>query len=310
MTWDEDQIRNSLRRSLGPVHVPAQIPSTTLRRARRRRFASLSATLVITIAVGATAAWGALSLDSDTPDRPVGPRPEPRIVRLLTEPRGFLEIEAHAGQACYRFEMRGATSAHIHEQSSNSVVIELASNIAGNYGFLGCAEGLDPPRLRAIAERPSDHLVEFHAATGGSETATLTPDVGEPECLPTELTSPEYRLHFAKTEGQPGERITVWGPTLRSEDGTFTPSGGFELWWNAEVPDERRPKKEGEAIRLTSVPTNDRCYFLTSFRVPDVPGGQYDITGFIWDEPPSESYGVFPGTTFTVRSPEDRSGDL
>lgn len=304
MTSDEDQIRQSLHNALDASDVPSQIPPTTLMRARSRRFASLGATAVVALVVGAAGAWGALAMDNDTPNRVVAPPTASSLIRLVTDPtNGGMEIEASKGQACYRFEMRGATSAHIHEQGSSDTLVDLPVNLAGNYAFLGCADGLDPDALQAIAERPSDHVVEFHnSVSRGTEIAALSPEAGELDCLPTELTSPEYGLHFPEKEGQPGDQVTAWGTTLRTEGGDFAPSDRLELWWNAQAPDEDRPKKDGQAIRLASVQTEDRCYFITSFTVPDVPDGEYDITGFVWDEPPSEDYGVFPGTDFTVVS--------
>lgn len=305
MKWDEDQIRESLRRGLDSVDVPIQIPKSTLKRARSRRVASSGGALLVIMVVGVAAAWGALSVESGRRQQPVNPSSPPPYVRLLTEPptRGLIEIEASRGQACYRFEMRGSTSAHIREQGSSDVLVDLPVNQAGNYALLGCVDGLDSAALQQIAERPNEHLVEFHdSVSGGSEAAILTADVGDPDCLPTELTSPEYGLHFSSREGKPGEQVRVWGTTLRTEGGDYARSDRLELWWNADAPDENRPKEEGKAIQLASVVTGDRCYFMTSFNIPDVPEARYEITGFIWEEPPSEGYGVFLGTNVRVVS--------
>lgn len=222
------------------------------------------------------------------------------LVRLLTEPRGFIEIGASERQACYRFEMRGVTSAHVHEEGSDAVAVELHNNIAGNYGFLGCTDGLDTSALQAIAQRPNDHFVEFHAANGGYEQANLARDAGAPDCLVTELTSPEYGLHFLTTEGRAGDRVVVWGTTLRSEDGTYAPSDRLELWWTVDGAVRTAPHRTRGDTRLASVPTSDRCYFMTSLIVPDVPRGTYGIEGRIFHERHASSYGVFPGVDFRV----------
>jgi hypothetical protein len=105
--------------------------------------------------------------------------------------------------------------------------------------------------------------------------------------------------------GQPGDRVEVFGTTLRSEDGRFTPSTSLEVWWNARLPQDEvsdaKPFDAGPVLLLATVSEMDRCRFRTQFEVPDVRPGTYKIRTFVYY---TGGYGWFGWHRFTVDAPD------
>ncbi|MDQ3955143.1 MAG: hypothetical protein M3285_06310, partial [Actinomycetota bacterium] len=122
-----------------------------------------------------------------------------------------------------------------------------------------------------------------------------------PDCGAVELTSDEYGVTVERSSAPPGSVVRVFGTTLRAEDGRWTPADRLEVWWNAEFPDRGRPIDESPVEKLVEIEDMERCDFAAAFRVPDVDPGAYAISAFVWDDPPSEGYGVFlPPELFMV----------
>lgn len=77
------------------------------------------------------------------------------------------------------------------------------------------------------------------------------------------------------------------------------------MWWNTDVPATEAPDPEplgtGSILLLNREDVRGKCDFRVQFKVPDVPRGTYQISVFIYDEPPTEGYGFFGTHTFEVR---------
>ena len=98
--------------------------------------------------------------------------------------------------------------------------------------------------------------------------------------------------------------MSLSGTTVRGEDGRWAASDRLEAWWNTEVPASEvpggRPVDEGPVVRLARVDGMESCHFETTFSVPDVPPGRYQISVFVWAEDPRDGYGYFLPHEFTV----------
>lgn len=300
MNEHERILQQQLERIADEAQLRSGMFKTTLRRANRRRNFTLTSSAAALVAVAIVAAL-VIPDDRDGREDLTSPEIQPGVVRLLTQPRGLLEIEASKGQLCYRFGMRGVTHTQVVHRESEEVAIDLGGNDQA-LGVVGCRE-MDPQALAMVTRDPSSYVVRFeNSESGGSETADLRKDGGRPTCYPTPPTSQEYSLHFSQLQGRPGDVIEVWAPTLRDQGGRYSPSDGLELWWNSRTPDGRQPITDGRAMRLFSADTRDRCYFQASFEVPEVVDGTYRLTGFMFDDPRSDGYGIWPGPRFTVVS--------
>jgi hypothetical protein len=91
------------------------------------------------------------------------------------------------------------------------------------------------------------------------------------------------------------------GTTLRGEDGRWSPAARLEAWWNTDVPGSEIPGghaiKDGPVLQVARVDDMNRCRFETSFTVPDVEAGHYQIGVFVWHE---GGYGDFLSHEFEV----------
>lgn len=98
--------------------------------------------------------------------------------------------------------------------------------------------------------------------------------------------------------------MLLTGTTVRGEDGRWAPADRLEAWWNTSVPSTEskagRRIKGGPVLKLAQVDDMERCSLATEFIIPDVEPGTYEISVFVWDDPPSEGYGSFLPHRFTV----------
>ena len=113
-----------------------------------------------------------------------------------------------------------------------------------------------------------------------------------PECARINVASDEYGTEIAPTIAPPGAEITLSGTTVRDESGQWAPSDRLEAWWDTSAP--------GSGVKLAEVDDMERCYFETSFRVPDVEPGRYKVHIIAWEEDHEEGYGLFRPHYFTV----------
>lgn len=125
-----------------------------------------------------------------------------------------------------------------------------------------------------------------------------------PDCGVIELTSEAYDTDIDPDRGPPGTTVSLFGTTLRGEDGRWAPADRLEAWWNTEVPASEvpggKPVKEGPVLKLVQVDDIERCEFEAELTVPDVGPGTYVISVFVWDVTPSDGYGFFLPHRFTV----------
>ena len=305
MNDQERILQEELERVANEARLRPGMFEAVMRRAQRRRNLAVTsgAAALVVFAIAA-----ALVIPDGRGDREdlASPEIQPGVVRLLTEPRGLLEIEAAKGELCYAFNMRGVTSTRVVDRATGELVFNVRASDYDGGRMLGCHRGIDRRSLDSVANDPDAYLVRFeNSASGGTSDAELRRDEGDPTCYPIPPSSPEYSLHFSKLEGEPGEVVHVWAPTLRDEGGRYSPSDGLELWWNSRTPDGLQPIADGAAVKLFTADTSDRCYFQAAFEVPEVPAGRYRTTGFVFQQPRRERYGVWPGPRFRVR-PSDR----
>ena len=133
------------------------------------------------------------------------------------------------------------------------------------------------------------------------QEATPAPAQGGPHCGFISPVSPRYGSQLATVSGQPGDRVEVFGPTFRGEDGRFAPSTRLEVWWNAKISQhgfsEAAPFDPGPVLLLATVQDMDRCRFRTTFEVPAVQPGKYKVRTFVYDK---SGYGWFGRHHFTV----------
>jgi hypothetical protein len=97
--------------------------------------------------------------------------------------------------------------------------------------------------------------------------------------------SDAYGTEITPHRGRPGEIVTLFGTTVRGEDGRWTGSDRLEAWWNTIAPGGP-PVKDGPVVKLVEVENMRRCYFKAEFKVPDVDPGTYRISILEWDVPP------------------------
>jgi hypothetical protein len=135
-------------------------------------------------------------------------------------------------------------------------------------------------------------------------TQQLVPEFNVPDCGVVDPVSDTYGAEIEPHLGRPGEIVTLFGTTVRGEDGRWTDSNRLEAWWNTKAPGGP-PVKDGPVVKLVEVGDMRRCYFRAKFKVPDVAPGTYRISIFVWDVPPSEGYGLFLPMRFTV-TPSER----
>lgn len=111
--------------------------------------------------------------------------------------------------------------------------------------------------------------------------------------------------------GAAGDTVTVFGPTLRGEDGFYYPATGIELWWNERIDhlDEETVASvvglqpfavaDLETGRLRSV-----CDYELKFKVPDLPPDLYPIAVRVYYD---RGYGWIGRFTFEVTRREQAS---
>lgn len=162
-----------------------------------------------------------------------------------------------------------------------------------------------------VARRPvaADGVFLFAGATHESTHNALwvykpERDPDWPDCGVIELTSEAYDTDIDPDRGPPGTTVSLFGTTLRGEDGRWAPADRLEAWWNTEVPASEvpggKPVKEGPVLKLVQVDDIERCEFVAELTVPDVGPGTYVISVFVWDVTPSDGYGFFLPHRFTV----------
>lgn len=301
MNNQERNLQRELERIADEAKLRPGLFELTQQRAQRRRSLAVtaSAAALVTVAIVATLVVPRGGERDDL----ASPEIQPGLVRLLTEPRGLLEIEASKGELCYRFEMRGVTDTKIVNRATGDTALQLEATDYSGAGMVGCQRDIDPVSLNSVAREPDRYLIRFeNSLSGGTSETELRLDEGAPTCYRTPASSGAYTVHLSKTEGMPGEAIHVWGPTFRDQAGAYAPTERFELWWNSRTPDGLQPIAEGDAVRLLSSDTRYRCYFQAVFEVPDAAEGTYRMTGFVFEQPANEGYGVLPGPRFTVTS--------
>jgi hypothetical protein len=109
-----------------------------------------------------------------------------------------------------------------------------------------------------------------------------------PRCGVIDTASRAYEWSLHPRVASPGERVTIAGPTLRSEAGRWTPARRMEFWFNTKTPPTESPDASplapGPIVPLATVGDLRRCVFEISFTVPHVPPGRYRIAGFVYEQ--------------------------
>jgi len=99
------------------------------------------------------------------------------------------------------------------------------------------------------------------------------------ECGQLDVGGKRYRAALRPSHGPPGTIVHVSGPTLRGEDGRYSPEYEIELRWNESLPGLH--PHQLYARRTFAVGTDPnvlgKCWFRMTFRVPRVPPGLYPI---------------------------------
>jgi hypothetical protein len=155
--------------------------------------------------------------------------------------------------------------------------------------------------LAACQPSPLRPTVSPTSGPSTSVSKLQPPSTEPPRCGVISLTSKRYGMHIEPTQGRPGNRVAVFGPTFRGEDGRFLPSDRLEVWWNTKVPTSEAPDvqriKPGPVVLLTIVSDMSRCRFRAAFKVPDVRPGSYRVVAFVFHE---GGYGWFGSDVFRV----------
>ena len=122
MTFDEDGIRQSLRRNLDDLEVPRDVPTATLRRGRARRLTWMAgvASIVVIALLGGIAGGMALTRAERETDIAPGPATERRSVRYFFEvdqgdasASGTLEVEVDRPSLCLTVQTRDIMASHL-----------------------------------------------------------------------------------------------------------------------------------------------------------------------------------------------------
>src|SRR3954454_24838498 len=124
----------------------------------------------------------------------------------------------------------------------------------------------------------------------------------QPDCGTIDIGGLRYQTHLRPTSVQPGDTVTVSGPTYRTEGGRFARSFRLEVWWNTLVPRTTargsNPVVEHSPVfRLATVRDMDRCRFHVTFTVPDVRPGVFPVQAFVFH---TGGYGLFALQRITV----------
>jgi|tagenome__1003787_1003787.scaffolds.fasta_scaffold20930741_5 hypothetical protein len=124
----------------------------------------------------------------------------------------------------------------------------------------------------------------------------------QPDCGTIDIGGPRYQTHLRPTSVEPGDTVTVSGPTYRTEGGRFARSSRVEVWWNTLIPNPTargsNPVVEGSPVfRLATVRNMDRCRFHVTFTVPDVRPGVFPVRAFVFHR---GGYGLFAWQRITV----------
>ena len=153
----------------------------------------------------------------------------------------------------------------------------------------------------ACHEKGSPNRAPPDPLQGRQSTARARPASSGLHCGRIALTGAGYGSHFRPTTGRPGDRVLVFGTTLRNEGGRFVPADRLEVWWNTRVPSSAvpggTPIRPGPVLLLATVENMDRCRFRTEFRVPVTRPGTYKVVTFVFHR---GGYGWFGGHRFSV----------
>jgi hypothetical protein len=113
----------------------------------------------------------------------------------------------------------------------------------------------------------------------------VVPKFNVPNCGVADPAGDAYGTEIDPHRGHPGEIVTLFGTTVRGEDGRWADAHRLEAWWNAMAPGGQ-PLRDGPVFRLVRVGDMRRCEFRARFKVPDVAPGTYRISTFAWEVPP------------------------
>src|SRR5438105_32330 len=142
----------------------------------------------------------------------------------------------------------------------------------------------------ALTDRSTTHVPQTRVTTSSPSPASTAPS--HPHCGQIDPGGKRYRAVFHPNHGPPGTLVTVAGPTLRGEEGRYSPENAVELRWNESFPGFRVHRRfEGHTFIVASnANVLGRCRFRMEFRVPRVKSGLYPIDkrDYWWG-----GYGIF-----------------